>query len=257
MKGSLDGTGVYEWQEVENFVSLFFQKAECERLEPIIDLAADRFNRELPFSDGDKADFKIKAKQFVKIYGQMAAILPFEVPRWEKMFWFLKFLIPKLIITDPSKDALDELLNSVDLSTYGLERVKLNENIQLNAAETELDPQNPNPRGAHGSDGEHDELELIVQSFNERWFQLPGTNSEDRQVLLVGMAKKFAAHPDFQTKVADNPDFQTQNLAIKKIIDDLVAAQRRMNVEFYKMYVQDHAFQMAFVDTMRRMAGLR
>jgi hypothetical protein len=29
------------------------------------------------------------------------------------------------------------------LSTYGLERVKLNESIILDASETELDPQNP------------------------------------------------------------------------------------------------------------------
>ncbi|MFA0997915.1 MULTISPECIES: hypothetical protein [Pseudomonas syringae group] len=40
--------------------------------------------------------------------------------------WFLKFLIPKLKVKDPQKDALDELLNSIDLSTYGLERSKLN-----------------------------------------------------------------------------------------------------------------------------------
>ena len=82
----------------------------------------------------------------MKIYGQMASILPYEVIKWEKLFWFLKFLIPKLIIVDPTKKELDELLNSVDLSTYGLERVKLNVAIVLDSAETELDPQNPNPR---------------------------------------------------------------------------------------------------------------
>jgi len=53
----------------------------------------------------------------VKIHGQMASILPFEVADWEKLFWFLKFLGPKMIIKDPQQDLLDELLNSVDLST--------------------------------------------------------------------------------------------------------------------------------------------
>ena len=43
-------------------------------------------------------DFKIKAKQCVKIYGQMASIIEYEVLAWEKLFWFLKFLIPKLIV---------------------------------------------------------------------------------------------------------------------------------------------------------------
>jgi type I restriction enzyme R subunit len=46
--------------------------------------------------------------------------------RWEKLYWFLKFLIPKLYVRDPALDQIDELLESIDLSTYGLERVNLN-----------------------------------------------------------------------------------------------------------------------------------
>ena len=152
LKSNLDDVGVYEWSEVEDFVAKYFNNANAQELSPIIDLAADRFNSGLELDHNQKADFKIKAKQFVKIYGQMAAILPFEVVKWEKLFWFLKFLIPKLIIVDKDQDALDELLNSVDLSTYGLERVKLNTSIGLDAEETELEPQNPNPRGAHSSE---------------------------------------------------------------------------------------------------------
>ena len=66
---------------------------------------------------------------------------------------------------------MDELLNSLDLSTYGLERVKLNTTIELDATETEVKPQNPNPCGAHGGGEEKDPLDLIIRSFNERWFQ--------------------------------------------------------------------------------------
>src|SRR5690606_9646670 len=118
IKASLDEVGVYEWFEVEDFVEKYFIGVNAQELSPVIDFAAERFNHTLELSEEAKADFKIKAKQFVKIYGQMAAILPFEVIKWEKLFWFLKFLIPKLIIIDPNVDAYDELLNSVDLSTY-------------------------------------------------------------------------------------------------------------------------------------------
>ncbi|MDO7252930.1 hypothetical protein [Helicobacter cappadocius] len=41
--------------------------------------------------------------------------MPYEMIEWEKLFWFLEFLIPKMIIKDKDKDKLDELLNSVDL----------------------------------------------------------------------------------------------------------------------------------------------
>ncbi|WP_419596402.1 hypothetical protein [Thiolapillus sp.] len=94
------------------------------QLSPLIDTAAARFNADLELKEEDKADFKIKAKQFVKIYGQMASIMPYEIAAWEKLFWFLKFLIPKLKIKDPDSDKIDELLESVDLSSYGLERIK-------------------------------------------------------------------------------------------------------------------------------------
>lgn len=139
LKSSLDTVAVYEWVEVEDFIVKYFDGVNAQELSPIIDIAADRFNNELELEDNEKADFKIKAKQFVKIYGQMAAILPYEVINWEKLFWFLKFLIPKLLIADPAQDALDELLNSVDLSTYGLERVRLNSAIGLDQSETEVD----------------------------------------------------------------------------------------------------------------------
>lgn len=255
IKGVLDEVGVYEWYEVEDFVTKYFNKVNAQELSPIIDIAADRFNSQLDLEDAEKADFKIKAKQFVKIYGQMAAILPYEVLQWEKLFWFLKFLIPKLIIVDASSDALDELLNSVDLSTYGLERVKLNESIILDESETELDPQNPNPRGAHGNDKEEDPLDIIINSFNERWFQGWEATPEDQRIKFVTLGKYIQAHPDYQTKVADNRDVLNRDLAFKKILDEVMSKQRKSELDLYRLYAKDDAFYQAFLDTMKRMVG--
>ena len=94
---------------------------DAQTLSPLIDTAAERFNSGLELEDDAKIDFKVKAKQFVKIYGQMASILPFEILEWEQLFWFLKFLLPKLQVKDPNEDTLDALLDAVDLSSYGLE----------------------------------------------------------------------------------------------------------------------------------------
>lgn len=256
IKGVLDEVGVYEWYEVEDFVTKYFNKVNAELLSPIIDIAADRFNQQLELEDSQKADFKIKAKQFVKIYGQMASILPYEVLNWEKLFWFLKFLIPKLIIVDSTIDALDELLNSVDLSTYGLERVKLNESIVLDASETELDPQNPNPRGAHGSDEEVDPLDLIINSFNERWFQGWEATPEDQRIKFITLGKYIQAHPDYLTKVADNSDAANKDLAFRKILDEVMSKQRKTELDLYRLYAKDEAFHQAFLDTMKRMVGV-
>ena len=255
LKAILDDVGVYEWSEVVDFVEKYFKGVNAQELSPIIDVAADRFNASLGLEDTEKADFKIKAKQFVKIYGQMAAILPYEIAKWEQLFWFLKFLIPKLIIIDNTAP-LDDLLEAVDLSTYGLERVKLNEAIKLDDAKTELDPQNPNLRGAHTSGEEEDPLDLIINSFNERFFQGWEATPEDQRVKFVTIGKSIQAHPDFQKKVVDNADAHTSDLAFKKILDEVMSRQRRNELDLYKLYAKDEAFYQAFFDTMKRMVNI-
>lgn len=253
LKDALDDVGVYEIFEVEDFTEKYFEGVDAQELSPIIDTAADRFNQGLELEDEEKADFKIKAKQFVKIYGQMAAIMEFERLAWEQLFWFLKFLIPKLVIRTQQDDLIDDLLESVDLSTYGLERTKLNHTIQLDASESELDPQNPNPRSAHTSEQIIDPLDEIIQAFNERFFQGWDATPEDQRVKFLALGQHIQQHPDFDTKFKNNADPQNRELALQKMLDEVMAQQRRKELELYKLYAKDEAFKQAFFDTVKRM----
>ncbi|CAG5013070.1 hypothetical protein DYBT9275_05331 [Dyadobacter sp. CECT 9275] len=255
IKSTLDDTGVYEWTEVEEFVQKYFAGVDAQQLSVIIDVAAKRFNSDLELDDNGKAEIKIQAKQFVKIYGQMASILPYEIVNWEKLFWFLKFLIPKLIIKTNEDAVYDELLGSVDLSTYGLERVRLNASIGLDASETELEPQNPNPRGAHGSDTTEDALDLIVNSFNERWFQGWEATPEEQRVKFVSLAKSMQVHPDYEDKYLNNPDIQNRELAFKRIFEEVMGKQRRNELDLYRAISKDDATKMAFIDSLKRVLG--
>lgn len=246
LKDELDGVAVYESTEVEDFATKYFDSVDAEKLSPIIDIAVARFEAELELTPEDKADFKIKAKQFVKIYGQMASILPYEVPAWEKLYWFLKFLIPKLKIEDPEADALDELLNSVDLNSYGLQRKKLNEQIELDAEETVLDPTNSNPRGAHGGETEEDPLDEIIKTFNERWFGGWAATPEEQKVKFVNILKQIKEHADFESKYLNNPDPHTKDLAFDKIMNEVMLRQRKIDMDMYKQYSKDTAFRMSW-----------
>ena len=256
LKDSLDDSGIYEQSEVEDFNEKYFNKIDAQFLSPIIDVAAQRFVSDLELEEKDKADYKIKAKQFVKIYGQVAAILPYEMMAWEKLFWFLKFLIPKLKIEDPQSDALDKLLESVDLSTYGLERVKLNAAISLDDSETELDPQNPNVRGAHGEE-EKDDLESIINGFNEKWFQGWEATSEEQRVKFISLIQAVQTHRDFESKYALNSDDQNRELAFRKIVDDEMSRRRKVDMDLYKLYAQDSSFNQAFMNALKQGVNLR
>lgn len=79
LKETLDGVGVYEWHEVENFIEKYFDGVDASELSHIIDIAAQRFNQELELEEKEKADYKIKAKQFVKIYGQMIILYDYGI----------------------------------------------------------------------------------------------------------------------------------------------------------------------------------
>jgi type I restriction enzyme R subunit len=255
LKDYLDGTGIYEQYEIDDFNQKYFNGVEAQLLSPIIDIAAQRFNVEFELEEKDKADIKIKAKQFVKIYGQVASILPFDIAAWEKLFWFLKFLIPKLTVKT-GVEGLDELLESVDLSTYGLERSKLNTTINLDDSETEVAPQKPSMRGAHDGE-EKDPLEAIIQSFNERWFQGWEATPEEQRVKFLTLSKSVQAHPDFKLKVAENLDAQNRELALKKILDEVMAQQRKQELELYKLYAQDPSFYQSFLNTMKQVINVR
>jgi type I restriction enzyme R subunit len=256
LKDPMDDVGVYEWYEVEDFIKRYFNNEDAQTLSPIIDTAANRFNFELELEDDDKVDFKIKAKQFVKIYGQMASIMPYEIPDWEKLFWFLKFLIPKLIVTDPDSEALDALLDSVDLSSYGLQRVKLNYGIGMDEAETELAPQNPNPRAAHAGDDERDPLDDIIKNFNERWFQGWSATPEEQKVKFINIAESVRNHPDFEAKYRNNPDPHNRELAFEKMLKEVMLLRRKDELELYKLFAGDSAFKASWTQSMQRTVEL-
>ena len=251
LKSTLDDVGVYEWSEVEEFCIRFFDGEGAEKLSPVIDGAAERFNTGLELEDSEKIDFKIKAKQFVKIYGQMAAIIPFEVVAWEKLFWFLKFLVPKLNVKDPNQDALDELLDAVDLSSYGLERTKLSQSISLDTTEAKLDPQNPNPRGYHEREVQEDPLEEIIRRFNERWFHGWSATPEEQRVKFLNIIQSVQSHPDFEEKYNENPDPYSRNLAFEKIMKDIMLRRRKEELELYKLHAQDQAFKSSLYQSVK------
>lgn len=250
LKAVLDDSGIYERIEVDEFFDSYFKGEEAGKLSAMIDVVADRFNSEL--EDDDKADYKIKAKQFVKIYAQMASIMPYEIVEWEKLFWFLKFLVPKMVVKDKDKDILDELLNAVDLSTYGLERVRLGAKIELDPIEAQLDPQNPNLRGAHADEEKKDPLDEIIKNFNERWFKGWDATPEEQRAKFIHIIEKVKAHKDFKQNYEKNTDEINKKLAITKIIDEVINNERRKELELYRLFATNEAFKLGLMENIER-----
>jgi len=151
---------------------------------------------------------------------------------------------------------LDELLNSVDLSTYGLERVKLGASIGLDDSETQLEPQNPNPRGTHGTEEEKDPLDAIIKNFNERWFHGWEATPEEQRVKFISLMDKVKTHDDYKSKYADNKDEHTRRLALEKMVAEIMNRERRKELELYKLFAGDEAFRTGMLNSFERALGV-
>jgi type I restriction enzyme R subunit len=160
--------------------------------------------------------------------------------------------VPKLKIEDPGQDALDALLESVDLSSYGLERVKLSHSIGLDDSPSEVDPQNPNPRGYREGEPEKDPLDEIIRTFNERWFQGWSATPEEQRVKFINIVESVRAHPDFETKYENNPDPHNRELAFEKMLREVMLKRRKDELELYKLFANDPAFKAAWQQSMER-----
>ena len=255
LKNTLLSFGVFDMDEVDAFISLYIHGANADQWAPIIDAAADRFNFDIDWPENGKADFKMKCKQFVKIYSRVAAIMPFEMKDWEKLFWFLRYLIPGLHIAGPDIDSLKDLLDSVDLNTYGLRRTALNESIALDAEETTIDPLKPTMVNAGSEEEVKDPLDVILQEFNNRWFNGWEATPDDQKMKLVSVAQAVAADEDYQTLVVGNPDQQAVDALMVTIIDRIMRKKRKGDNSLYKEYQQNEGFKADFRSVITRMLG--
>ena len=255
LKNTIIGIGVFDMEEVNSFIELYIHGVEADQWAPIIDAAADRFNLEIDWPENGKADFKMKCKQFVKIYSRVAAIMPFEMKDWEKLFWFLRYLIPSLHITGPDIDSMKDLLDSVDLNTYGLRRTALNETITLDAGEATIDPLKAKMVNAGGEGVTKDPLDEILKEFNNRWFNGWNATPDDQKMKLVSVAQAVAEDEDYKTLVVGNPDQQAVDALMNEIIDRIMRQKRKGDNSLYKEYQQNEGFKVDFRNVVMRMLG--
>ena len=132
--------------------------------------------------------------------------------------------------------------------------MKLNHSIGLSDEETELDPQNPNPRGGHGDD-ESDPLDDIIKMFNERWFQGWSATPEEQKIKFINITESVKNHPDFEAKYQNNADPHNRDLAFEKILREVMLSRRKDELELYKLFAGDSAFKASWTQSMQRTIG--
>lgn len=251
LRSTLLDLGVFTEEEIDQFNELYHQGAEQDQLAPILDAAQNRYDNEIEWPENGKADFKMKCKQFVKVYSRIAALMVFDAPAWEKMYWYLRLLIPQLRVPKNGGIDVSDLLDKTDLNTYCLGRTALNEHIQLDSEETRLNPLANKMVSAGETEEERTAFDIILQHFNERHMNGWDATTEEQRIKIINIAKIVTQQAQYQSTVVGNPDTEAAERMFQEILNRAMAQQRNADLSLYRQFRADETFRHDFANLVR------
>jgi type I restriction enzyme R subunit len=242
LQDALDSAQVYSEVNVQAFTDLYFKSAERTELDPIIDVCKLSYDTDL--TEEQQVDFLVRAKSFTRSYAFLSKILSFKNPYWERLYWFLKFLIPKLKPKE-EEDLAKGILESIDLESYRLSRV-ITDHIKL-AGGGELAPTPPTMRGSKG-EPELDELEAIVRTFNERFGNIDWIKDDKiKKVMFEEIPNQLAGDED-TIRTITNSDKQNAKITSDEKTTDVVMDFMTTSTDFYKMFMDNPDFKRQYLE---------
>lgn len=236
---ALEKFEVYNEEVVTDFFEKYSGNAERTILDPIIDSAAHIFKFDLNIDK--KIDFRIKVKSFLRTYSYLAKLLDFNNLYWEQLWWYLKYLFPKLIVED-NEDLAQGIIESIDMDSYRPAK-QGTENILM---EDEPGFVKPIPVGVGGgkSQPELDTLENILTAFNQRFGDIDWTDKDKVNEILT---KQIPADMKADSKIMDaintSPDKQNAKISSDKKVEELMQQYLFTQTEIFKKFSTDKDFQ--------------
>lgn len=227
----------------EHQVTEFFEKyangVERNQLDPLLDSSAFAFTNELNIDK--QIDFKTKAKSFLRVYSYLTKIIDFTNPYYEQLWWFLKLLVPKLII-DKDDDLTAGLTESIDMDSYrpskqGTEKITLAEDAGIvNPIPVDVSSGKPEP--------ELDTLENILKTFNQRFGDIDWTDKDKvNQILTQQIPADMKADMKVMDAITTSPDRQNAKISSDKKLEELMQQYLFTQTEIFKKFSTDKDFQ--------------
>ena len=225
----LDKFAIHAAADVDAFAKLWFSdKRDIEKLQGVANPVAKKWMAE---EEDDKVDYKSKARDFVKLYSFISQLVVLGDKELEKLFVFLRFLLPLL----PAKESSNPLavLGMVDMEKLAL-RKNEKKDISLKRGETKVDPLNYGG-GATLTEEEHEALSKIIEDLNTRFNT---SFSEDEVMVIKQLEKKIGEDESLQQQLKNGSKHAVEatfQQVAKDAFEDLV----NDNFKFYKKVSED------------------
>ena len=243
LQADLDGAQVYTPGQIEEFVRLYLDGAERDRLDPILDACVAVYLREMD-EDGQVA-FKGKAKGFVRTYAFLSCVLPYNNAAWEKRSIFLNFLIAKL--PAPREEDLSKgILDAIDMDSYRVEKRAV-QKVMLPDEDAEIDPVPPGGSG-HKADPELDRLSNIIREFNDLFGGIQWEDADRvAQLITETIPARVAADTAFQN-AQQNSDKENARIEHDRALLRVMTSMMKDDNQLFKQFMDDGGFKRWMTD---------
>jgi len=237
LKDILDAFNVYENFIVNKFATDILNGAAVETLHVLIDGVVENI-KALPIEQID--DFKDKTKSYIRFYGFIAQILPYEIPEFEELYQFLKVLSKKITGLG-SREAViaQDVLDSIDFDSYRSQKITSNARIHLSESD-DIKPV-PSSSGNTGGDDPQEILKNIVSEFNNQF----GTEFKDEdkiKIIIEAIADDISKDSIIINSLQDS-DRANRKLVFKKRLDDKMTENVDSHLELFNNYHDNSDFQ--------------
>lgn len=229
---------VYTDYEIDKFFEKYIEGEDRSKIDPIIDRAAEIFKNEL--NKDQQIDFKAKAKSFLRVYSYLGKILDFNNPNWEKLYWFLKYLVPKLFI-EQTDDLAEGILESIDMDSYRPSK-ETTQDIVLEPEPGEIAPIPVDVRGGQ-YEPELDTLENILSAFNQRFGDIEWSDEDKvKKILTKQLPDEMKANKEVMDAVRYS-DKQNARISSDKKLEELMQQYLFSQTEIFRKFTEDKDFQ--------------
>ena len=249
LQAELDGAQVYTLDQVDELCRLYLGGAPRDRLDPILDECVAAYVDDL--GEDAQVSFKGSAKAFVRTYGFLSSILPYNNARWERRSIFLNFLIPKL--PAPREEDLSRgILDAIDMNSYRLE-MQARQQISLVDEDAEITPAQASEGGGQ-QEPNLDRLSNIVARFNE---MSEGIEWEDRDRVLQMVTETIPAQVASDTAFRNarhNSDEQNARIEHDRALQRVMMAVMNDDTTLFREFMDNDSFRRQMTETVFRLA---
>lgn len=233
--GTLDSLYVYEEEEVERVIDMFFEDKPREYIDPIMDNCVNRY---LELDEEGQVEFKSGVKSFIRTYNFLSAILPIGQIEWTKKSIFFELLVHRLP-TPRDDQGIDSIIESIDLESYRLEKkheldiVLENEDGEVESGQAGI---------ARPFEPEAEPLDVIIANFNDIFGNIDWQDKDNvaRQIREI---PNMVAKDERIINAIKNSDERNIKIEYDVVLQDIMRSVMKDNMELFLQFTSNPQFK--------------